>query len=519
MLSPVRAKGAKEAGSWLRRGLWLCVLPLAACTTLAPEAPVRTAPPEDAIPAASLLPLSTAEFDAAVLESRRRNRHQREDAIDQPWDSLNTDQLRRMLHMPAFAALSDRMKEPLIDQAGAWNLLTFERPSEALALWAMLFPDRKIEQPIDPKIGTSLPHLHVYRADEPWAIESAATMVMVGCLSPPVWHVYAEDPMLWAMRSNTGWEVPNSFDFGMCVRKSTPTNGPGLWSNRPDTAYGRRIAAVLEDKFARLLLRQGCAGKGPDSCLHLMYALASLNPSHPQWPAILDKTAPAFVPENLPPSGTTDRTTLMAARTAIARQNIYLGIRLQVLGHSAATWHQDGMDGMGLLRATIDQILSQALAQQTLESVYLGQTNLDVVGASFQPADPWNSFRSNSELPPALQRALEDWVRDHTPAPHCALPARLFQWVPPQMALAWWVERMAQGRDTCEALPKQWIAQHYARGETAPIAPLRPYLRPSQVRQNAWICTRWTDFTRPPPQDPWALCKPLLPPKTKTRPG
>ena len=347
---------AKWAGPWLlRRGLWLCALHLAACTALVPEVPVLHALPE-AIPAIQLRPLSTAEFDAALLESKRRNRHQREDAINQPWDSLKPDQLRRMLHMPAFAALSDRSKEPLIDQAGAWNLLTFERPSEALALWAMLFPDRKIEQPIDPKVGTRLPHLHVYRADEPWAIESAATMVMMGCLSPPVWHVYTEDPMLWAMRSNTGWEVPNSFDFGMCVRKSTPATGPGLWSIHTDTAYGRRISAVLEDKFSRLLLRQGCTGKGPDSCLHLMYALASLNPSHPQWPAILDKTASAFVPENLPPIGTTDRATLIAARTALARQNIYLGIRLQVLGHSAAAWPQDGtnaIDGMGQLRATI----------------------------------------------------------------------------------------------------------------------------------------------------------------------
>lgn len=488
MWFPVRAK-------WAR--LWLCALPLAACTALVPEAPVQPAAPK-AIQTTQLLPLSTAAFDAALLESRRRNRHQREDAIDQPWDALNAEQLRRMLQMPAFAALSSSAKEPLIDQAGAWNLLTFERPSDALAQWAMLFPDRKIGQPIDPKIGTRLPHLRVYRADEPWAIESAATMAMMGCLPPPVWHIYAEDPMLWAMRSNTGWEVPNSFDFGMCVRKSTPTNGPGLWRNKPDTDYGRQISAVLENKFFRLLLRQGCTGKGPDSCLHLMYALAALNPSHPQWPAILDTTAPAFVPESLPPNGTTDRATLIAARTAIARQSIYLGIRLQVLGHSAATWPQDGM---GLLRDTIDQILSQAVAQQALK----------VVGASFQPADPWNSFRTGSALPPALQRALEDWVREHAPAPHCALPARLFQWVPPPMALAWSVERMAQSRDTCEALPKQWIAQHYARGETAPIAPLRPYLRPSQVRQNAWICTRWTDFTRPPPQDPWQLCRTLRP--------
>ena len=471
---------AKLLSSWLRRGWWLCTLPLAACTALVPEAPVPPAPPEAV--STSLSPLSTAEFDAALLESKRRNRHQREDAIDQPWDALNAEQLRRMLQMPAFAALSSSRKEPLIDQAGAWNLLTFERPSDALAQWAMLFPDRKVGQPIDPQHGTHLPSLNVYRADEPWAIESAATMIMMSCLSPPVWHIYAEDPMLWALRSNAGWEVPNSFNFGMCVRKSTPAHGPGRWSRSPDTEYGRQISAVLEDKFARLLLRQGCAGKGPDSCLHLMHTLASLNPSHPQWPAILDKTAPAFVPENPPPAG-----------TGIARQSIYLGIHLQVLSHSAATWPQDGM---GLLRATIDQILSQAVAQQALK----------VAGASFQPADPWNSFRSSSELPPALQRALEDWVQEHAPAPHCALPAQLFQWVPPQMALAWSVARMAQGQGTCEALPKPWIAQHYARGETAPIAPLQPYLRPNRMKENAWICSRWTDFTRPPPQDPWKLC-------------
>lgn len=501
MSSPIRAKSCLL---WLRRSFLLWLLPFAAsCATAVPEGPVSPAPSE-ALPAASPVPLSTPEFDAAVLESKRRNRHQREDAIDLPWESLDPDKLRRMLQMPAFAALSDRTKEPLVDQAGAWNLLTFERPSDALALWAMLFPARHIEQPINPKHGTSLPSLNVYRADEPWATESAATMIMMDCLSRPVWHIYQEDPMLWAMRSNTGWEMPNSFNFGICVRKSTPAHGPGRWGGSPDTEYGGKIAAVLEDKFSRLLLRQGCTGKGPDSCLHLMYALASLNPRHPQWPAILDKTAPAFTLDNPPPLGTTDRETLIAARAAIARQMIYLGIRLQVLGHHAAT---GPAQGMGQLRATIDQILNQALALQTLESVYLGQTNLEVVGTSFHPADPWSSFRTLSQLPPALQHALEDWAQDHTPAPHCALPARLFQWVPPVMALAWSVERMAQGRDTCEALPKVWIAQQYANGQTGTIAKLRPYLRPHQTKENAWICTRWTDFTRPPPQDPWKLCK------------
>lgn len=513
MWFPIRAKLA-DAGPWLRRNFLLCLLPLvASCATVVPpEAPVPLAPsalpevPEVLATATSPQFLSVAEFDAAVFESKRRNRHQREDAIDLPWQSLDPDKLRRMLQMPAFAALSDGTKEPLIDQAGAWNLLTFERPSDALALWAMLFPDRHIGQPINPQHGTRLPSLHVYRADEPWAIESAATMIMMSCLSPPVWHIYQEDPMLWAMRSNTSWEVPNSFNFGMCVRKSTPANGPGRWSRPPDTEYGGKISAVLEDKFSRLLLRQGCTGKGPDSCLYLMYALAALNPSHPQWPAILKKTAPAFGLETPPPTGTTDREALIAARTAIARQMIYLGIRLQVLSHSTATWPDDGMGSMGTLRATIDQILAQALVLQTLESVYLGQAHLEVVGASFSPADPWNSFRTDSALPPALQRAAEDWAREQASVPHCALPAKLLRWVPPPMALAWSIERMAQGRDTCEALPKQWIAQHYARGEIAPIAPLRPYLRAHRAKENAWICTRWTDFTRPPPQDPWKWC-------------
>ena len=525
--------------SRLRRWLCLLALPLAGCTSWAPQAPElpalhpSTAQTPKAIPAASQQPLSTQEFEAAVVESRRRHRGRREDPVGLPWQSLDLDRLRRMLHMPAFAALDGQTKEPLIDQAGAWNLLLFDSPSQALALWAMLFPNRQSGQPINPKLGTHLPSLHVYRADELWATEAAAMMVMMDCLSRPVWHVYAEDPMLWAMRSNTGWEVPNSFDFGMCVRKSTPTHGPGRWSNTPDTDHGRRIAAVLEDKFSRLLLRQGCDGKGPDSCLHLMYALASLNPRHPQWPAILKNTAPAFTPEQTTTPTTnwlqqvqdrnhhisdTDRNTLIAARAAIARQMIYLGIRLQVLSYSTVTGPENGM---GELRATIDQILNQALAQQKLESVYIGQTNLEVVGTSFKPADPWHGFRDTTELPPALQTALQNWARDHALASDCVLPERIFQWVPPVMSLAWSLERMQQGRDTCNALPRQWIAQQYARGHLAPIAKLRPYLHPVQahrtsipqtaVKDSAWICTRWTDFTLPPPPDPWKLCGALQP--------
>lgn len=486
---------------------------------------------------ASLPPLSVPEFEAVLLEAKRRHRGWREDPVDEPWQSLDPDRLRRMLQMPAFAALSAQTKEPLIDQAGAWNLLAVERPSEALALWGMLFPERKPSQPADPQWGARLSDLHVYRADESWATEAAATMIMMDCLSPPVWHIYAQDPMLWAMRSHTIWDRPNSFEFNVCVRKSTPTSGPGRWDKAPDTDHGRRIAAVLEEKFSRLLLRQGCDGKGPDSCLHLMYALASLNPRHPQWPAILDKVAPVFTSEQilLPTTdwlqqvrdrghqvSDADRSTLLAAHTAIARQMIYLGIRLRVLSYSAATWPQHGM---GELRATIDQILAQAVAQQALGVVYIGQNNLEVVGTSFQPADPWRGFRAGTDWPPALQAALQDWARERALAPECALSERLFQWVPPAMSLAWSVERMQRGRDTCNALPRTWIAQQYAQGHTAAIAKLRPYLHPVQARHStalpaaikdhAWLCTRWEDVTRPPPQDPWKLCKQVQSPQKK----
>lgn len=525
---------------WPRLRWWLAGLALLLADGMSAWAQASSALPEPPTPAiaqtpvgmavmTSLQPLSALEFDAAVIESKRRHRGRREDPVDGPWESLDPDRLRRMLQMPAFAALTAQTKEPLIDQAGAWNLLTFERPSEALALWAMLFPERQPGQPIDPQWGTHLPSLQVYRADASWATEAAATMIMMDCLSRPVWHIYAQDPMLWAMRSNMGWEMPNRFDFGICVRKSPPAHGPGRWSHSPDTDYGHQIAAVLEQKFSRLLLRQGCDGKGPDSCLHLMYALASLNPRHPQWPAILDKTALAFTPEQMPlptaqwlqrvrdkghPLDDADRHTLLAAHTAIARQMIYLGIRLQVLSHSATSWPQHGMRE---LRTTIDHILTQALAQQALGAVYIGQMPLDVVGTSFPPADPWRSFRASPEWPSALQAAVRDWARDHASAADCVLPERLLQWVPPMMALAWSLERMQQGRDTCKALPQQWIAQQYAQGRTAALAQLRTYLPLAasqhstkhlvKIKNHSWLCTGWTDITRPPPQDPWKLCK------------
>jgi hypothetical protein len=96
------------------------------------------------------------------VEARRRLRH--EDPVGQRWYSLDRSKLARLLQMPDFVALHDRTKAPFIDQAGAWELMPFSKPSEAQAMWARWYPDRGIDKVVGPNDRTVEPP-HVFYAD------------------------------------------------------------------------------------------------------------------------------------------------------------------------------------------------------------------------------------------------------------------------------------------------------------------------------------------------------------------
>jgi hypothetical protein len=89
-----------------------------------------------------LAPLSPLEFKAVVDEALARRRAAPQPQKKPAWPTLDRAKLRRMLQMPEFATLARDAKSDLLDQAGAWELMPFESPSQAQALWARWFPDR-----------------------------------------------------------------------------------------------------------------------------------------------------------------------------------------------------------------------------------------------------------------------------------------------------------------------------------------------------------------------------------------
>ena len=77
--------------------------------------------------------LSTAKSINAIkieVENRIRN----EIPVSVPWRTLTPPLLSELLRQPAMTMATDQAVKLLLDQAGAWDLLHFEKPSDILAL-------------------------------------------------------------------------------------------------------------------------------------------------------------------------------------------------------------------------------------------------------------------------------------------------------------------------------------------------------------------------------------------------
>lgn len=480
-------------------------------------------------------PLSKAEFDAVVAEARRVAAAQGGILPDQrvppKWRSLDRGKLARMLQMPEFAALDDDTKAPLIDQAGAWELMPFDSPSEALAMWARWYPHRGIDKPISP-YRDDVHRPHVFYADAWWATEAGAMIALFQCLPAAAWYVRHDEPMLWVMEHNTSWDSANAFDFGMCVRKQDEGGG-SPFSGSPDTRRGKASAAVLEKKLSAHLLKHGCTGEGPDRCLPLLHALISLNPRHAQLPAIIKLIEPEFglgdevrIPDSLlavcgpdtPRCGWTDLSEEELAldheiRRTVLRKIFFLTAKIPVLLDNPSSWPDAEFD------KTLGVLLKLTASMSRLEWLDRGRTPL-ALGRTEQHffADPWRLLRQAGGAQPAVARGLTKWGREYGRETGCGLAKLGLKDVPPQFWFAYAIEKLAHEQTTCEAMPYEWTAQLYAQAmkdgkhqALEPIAELRKYMgdeHPDQVRQEIveGLGQGCPQTANPSGYDPWGVC-------------
>ncbi|MDQ1923314.1 hypothetical protein [Massilia pseudoviolaceinigra] len=460
-----------------------------------------------------------ARFAAIAAEARRRARQ--EDPVAQSWSTLDRATLARMTRMPDFVALDSTAKEALIDQAGAWDLLPFDKPSDAQALWAFWYPERGIDKPVGPLGAGSgiIRRPDVFYADAGWGREAGAQVALMRCLPPPIWHVQHTEPMLWAMENGVFWGLPH--EFGQCVRMQSNDNRPA--PDVPLTARGAGSAAILEQKLSDYLLAQRCAGKGADSCLPLLHALISLNPDAVRLPAILNAIEPGFalatplqIPSHLADRNgdlsAAENADLMALKRVAVHRLIFITAKLSVLLRHTAPWPPGELEQSWRKAFELGMLLHTANAMQA--SLHDG---LNVETSAF--ANPWALLPKEATLSPATQEIVVRLGREYAAVPGCAPDLSGIAWLPDAFWIAFAIDKIGTEQTTCGVFSNNdGMGRRYAAalngypGALAPLAPLRTYLgQPGPAREEelgmlASGCP--TDGKLKAGQtDPWKVCR------------
>jgi hypothetical protein len=424
-----------------------------------------------------------ARFAAVVAEARRRARQ--EDPEGQPWETLDRDKLARMSRMPEFAAIDATAKTALIDQAGAWDLLPFDKPSDAQALWAFWFPERGIDKPASDS-DRSLHPPEVFHADAKWGRQAGAQVALMHCLPTPMWYVQHADPMVWAMEHGGGWDQPNVFDFGKCVRMQSDEGDPPFPSS-PLTARGKASAAILEQKLSDYLLAHRCSGKGPDSCLPLLHALASLSPDSDQLPAIVKAIEPDLAlatPVLIPPAlagrrgdlSKPESDTVMALRRVAVRRLIFLTAKLPVLMRHPDRWPASELEQTWRTAFDLSMLMHKVTWIQAR-----GDDGLTPERHAF--SNPWALLPKDAGLPAATQEIFVKLGRQHAAVSGCDAGGEHISSLPDAFWIAYGIAKLESEHSGCGAFRTNLnMARMYAGavngkpGALTPLAGLRKYL-------------------------------------------
>lgn len=456
--------------------------------------------------------IGTAQFAAIAAEARRRARE--EDPEGQPWTTLDRATLARMSRMPAFVELDGVAKNALIHQAGAWDLLPFDKPSDAQALWAFWLPDRGIDKVVvESRKQQSLNSPHVFHADAQWGPQAGAQVALMTCLAAPAWYVQHIDPMLWTIEQNGRWEQPGGDDFGNCVRKQS--NDLLRKASVPLTERGKTSAAILEEKLGDYLLAHACSGKGPDSCLPLLHALVSLNADSARLPAIVKTIEPSLALDSalqLPLAG--DAAAFTAFERVLLRRLIFVTAKLQVLTRREAAWPAGELTRSWRTAWDLTAQLQQAAARQAG-----GRPQIQMPHRDF--ANPWALLPIEGGLPPSTHEAVSALGRDYAAAPGCPNGNTFIKSLPDAFWIAFVLDKMDKEQTTCgldgalPAMQRLYVAAMQGRPDAlAPLAPLRTYMaRPGAARDEVaalfFLACPAGGKRKAGQRDPWNACRHL----------
>jgi hypothetical protein len=443
-----------------------------------------------------------------------------------PWKSMDARRLRGLLQTELFKTAPEEVRLLLVDQAAAWDVLHFDRPSDILAQWQRLGLSNGLEVP--PKQQPPIRLERTWVATSEWSDEAGAELALWQCLPSYAWGQHAMPPLMHALRTGSGWFASQSPvpDFGGCVHKlrerapfevMTATDANQRY---PDTDRGRRTARVLLKKLPALIRDIGCGGTGADDCVLLLEALASLGADHATMAPLLERVAPSFAPpadlavmvaDPVAPWGTPKPTgaavpAWASPQTAerLLQTWVYLDARVQAF---AVPTSADDPLPKGEPGATIARLFDVAVALQHVEQVG-GPLASDVPNAL---DDPWPTVERLARAQPAWREALRERGEAAASAPGCGplagLPENKALAPPPEFWLGFGARKLAKVDTSCGRLPTDALVHHFEGGAGDPIVQeLAPLVgRGEHARAHVEILRTIAAYC-PLKQDPLALC-------------
>lgn len=274
------------------------------------------------------------------------------------WATLDRNTLAALIRMPQWTSIPqwgayDGTRGILLQQAAAWDLLDFRRPSDVARLWRHLWPEMA-QHPV--KNDRHYPFGIGYSPDPTWAVRPRAMAAILGCLPHEAWEL---DGDVMVERNRRRW--------------ASGDQGPGVFRRcaeqrarftEPDERYGPphdppgivdEVIDLLKDRFYALIVQDGCSRPGPDGCLVLLDALLSLDRNDPRLPGLFRAVEPGFrldSPIEVPVvvrSMDRDAPSLDDARLEVPegealRRMVYLRLKTRQLLHRPENWPAGELD-------------------------------------------------------------------------------------------------------------------------------------------------------------------------------
>jgi uncharacterized protein YecT (DUF1311 family) len=247
----------------------------------------------------SLAPLSPEELKAVAEEIRaiagtsvqlRESLGLEDSFIVREATPSRIDQL---LQMPEFLQLCKWDREVALIFAGHGSTLTFDKPSDVLAKVSTWFP-KEVAAARSENKNSFFGHVGLMGPYPNWQDEPAAFLTLWRCMPQKAWLKPTQNFFMrrlvdggYDMYMAIGDRQSGQFNFGQCVlernnsiRAFVDEEFPVIEKERRE--IGKRVAPVLQRKFARFLSSNRCKGTGPDDCVLVLLLWANLSPEDPE---------------------------------------------------------------------------------------------------------------------------------------------------------------------------------------------------------------------------------------------